>query len=332
MKKIKDIGERALLNLFEQLVDEGSLPFNDDAVAISLDNDKVLVINIDTFVATTDAPKGMSPFQIGAKATTMAISDLAAKGVQPIFTLASGSFPDSCSVEDSFQIVKGISDTTHHYGAKYLGGDTNEADDIIISVVAAGIEFKDKIIERKTSKENDLICVTGKFGLTGAGFKVNLEGYNATKEQLTKFNEAIYLPKARLQEGLFLKQSGKVTACIDSSDGLAWCLKELLRNKNGFGIIIDNLPIDQDVLDFATENNLIAEDLALYTGEEFELVFTVSASNLDWLLSETKKLGFTILPIGKIITDQQEKIMLQKNSEKKEITARGWEHFKFSEK
>lgn len=327
-RTIKDIGERTLLKMFEELIDPGDLPFNDDAVAFSLSEDLSLVINIDTFVAKTDAPPGMSPYQMGAKTTTMSVSDLGAKGVQPLFTLASGAFPSDFTIKKTIEIIKGIKDTTNNYGAKYLGGDTNEADDIILSVVSAGTANKNRLVKRNSAKIGDILLTTGYFGFTGAGFKVFLEQYKARDLQLEKFKEAVYNPKARLREGLLLAKYGKISSCIDSSDGLAWCLVEILQEKEQQGIIIDNIPIDDTVLEFAKENNLNANELALYAGEEFELVFTINPQHLDDFTSFMKKHGVKIFPLGKIIKNSTNKILLETESEIMEIQPKGWEHFK----
>ena len=322
VETLKDIGERALIAKFEKFVDKGDLPFNDDAEAFPITKRKSMVVKIDTFVAKTDAPPNMTTYQMGAKAVTLSVSDFAAKGVQPEYILASGAFPDSLTVNQTIDLVKGISDTTHFYGAKFLGGDTNSANDIIVSSVAIGRRETNRLIKRATSNDEDIICTTGLFGLTGAGFKVFLNDYICSKKQREKFGNAIFNPKARLQEGVFFSKTGKITSCIDSSDGLAWCLKELLRNKNNFGIIIDRLPISPEVIAFAKNNYLSSDDLALYGGEEFELVFTLKKDDLK--IFDRK---FTIYPMGKVTKDFPGKIMLKKPHGFEEIKPKGWEHF-----
>ncbi len=319
---IKTIGERGLLALFEKLVDEGDLPFNDDAVAFSLSSNTSMVVNIDTFVASTDAPPTMTPYQMGVKAVTMAISDLAAKGVTPQYIIASGAFPENLSIEQTIDIVKGIQETAHFYNCKFLGGDTNAASDIIISIVAIGKIKKALLMKRSGVKENDIICTTGFFGLTGAGFKVYLDKMGASDLQKEKFSEAVFSPKARVEEGKILANFRKITSCIDSSDGLAWCLKEILRNKKNLGIKINQLPIPDLVKEFAIENNISPNDLALYAGEEFELIFTLPKRFVNQL---RKRMDFHI--IGQIIFDEQERIMLEDSDQIQVINPKGWEHF-----
>jgi len=321
-KTIKDIGERGLLELFEGLIDEEELPFNEDAVAFSISPDNLLVVNIDTFVAKTDAPPGMKIHEMGSKVVTMAISDIAAKGAPPIYLLVSGAFPSRLRVNEIINLMKAIRDTAHSYGAKFLGGDTNEGEDVILSAVAIGIRDKNHILRRAGANEGEIICTTGVFGLTGAGYKVFLEGLEATAKQKELFRKAVFTPKARVREGVALANFGKVSSCIDSSDGLAWCLKEILRGKEALGIIIEELPIPNEVQEFAKNNKLNAEDLALFGGEEYELVFTVKEEDLKELQKQ-----IPCYKIGRIVKDKNKKILLNTHGQNKEISMKGWEHF-----
>ncbi|NHJ31851.1 MAG: thiamine-phosphate kinase [Asgard group archaeon] len=326
-ENLGDIGERALLKMFEKLVDSGDLPYNDDAVAFPISESQSMVVNIDTFVRKTDAPPNMTPAQMGSKAVTMTISDLAAKGVQPQIIVASGAFPEDFSVKNTIELVTGIKETAHLYNTKFLGGDTNTADDIVLSIVALGLSQKKDLILRSGAMKGDIICTTGYFGLTGGGFKVFLENYSATENQKKKFSNAIYNPVARLKEGLLLSQFGKINSCIDSSDGLAWSLFELLRNKNDLGILLDVIPVDPDVKVFAKNHKIEAEELALYAGEEFELLFTLKEENFQAIQKLMKSKGGKIHKIGRITDENPGLIQFIKENKTIDISPKGWEHF-----
>ena len=87
MPSVSEIGERALIQrIMKHLTPMPGMPipFWDDASALSLGDGRALVINTDMLVWETDVPAGMTPFQAARKAVVMNISDLAAKGVQPI--------------------------------------------------------------------------------------------------------------------------------------------------------------------------------------------------------------------------------------------------------
>jgi len=64
------------------------IPFGDDASAIDMGHDKLAVINTDMLVRKTDVPRTMSLWQAARKTVIMNISDLAAKGAQPLALLA----------------------------------------------------------------------------------------------------------------------------------------------------------------------------------------------------------------------------------------------------
>jgi thiamine-monophosphate kinase len=135
------------------------------------------------------------------------------------------------------------------------------------------------------------------------------------------------MPKARLREGLALRRSGAITSSIDSSDGLAWCLHELSL-KSGVGFSISGLPVADEVRRFAEFNGFDPCDFALYGGEEYELVVTVSPKSWVEAESEVEAVGGQLLPIGKVTRDKQ--VVLDVDGTKQEIKARGYEHFKNS--
>ena len=77
---------------------------------------------------------------------------------------------------------------------------------------------------------------------------------------------------------------------------------------------------------FAELNSLDASELALYGGEEYELVLTVKPEGWAAALAAVETVGGQLLPIGKATKDKR--IILRVNSEEHPIDARGWEHFK----
>ena len=63
-----------------------------------------------------------------------------------------------------------------------MGGDTNEACDIIISGMAYGLAEEKRLVLRGTSKPGDILATTGGFGNTTAAFKILLEGARGSKD------------------------------------------------------------------------------------------------------------------------------------------------------
>jgi len=329
MPTVSEIGERSLIEIFmKHLTPMPSMPipFWDDASAIDIGNGRALVINTDMLVWETDIPKGMTPFQAARKAVVMNISDLAAKGVKPIAFMPNLAIPSDYSVEDAEELVKGFEVGARMYDSYVVGGDTNEACDIIISGLAMGITETEKIMKRDNGvKPGDEMAVTGNFGLTSAGFKHLLDGTPLPEALTETILNSIYLPEARVKEGLALAETGCITSCMDSSDGLSVSLYDL-RRSSGYGFSVDHIPVHPTAEKFAVYNDLDPNELALLGGEEYELVFTYSPRNRRKVSRALEGVGCELITIGTVT--ESEDIVYDRDGTVTPIAKGGWDHFK----
>ncbi len=325
---VSEYGERRIIEMLQrrlEIMPNMAVPFGDDVSAIEIGKSRLAVLKTDMLVGKTDVPKGMSFWQAARKAIVMNVSDFASKGVQPQAALVSLGLPSDFMAKDIDEIARGLNAGARQYGLYIIGGDTGESADLIISVSMFGISSKKNLMLRAGAKPGDIVAVTGFFGKTAAGLHLLLDG-NATSRSLHEILLAsICMPQARLNEGLALGKSRTVSSSIDSSDGLAWSLHELGRMSN-VGFHINSLPVAEEVIRFAEFNSLNAETLALYGGEEYELVVTVKPAK--WTVAETacESAGGRLLPIGKVMRDKQ--VVLDIDGCKKVIEPRGYEHFK----
>ncbi len=324
----EELGEREIIDLIRSrlsVMPALPVPFGDDVSAVEIGKGRVAVLKTDMLVGGTDVPRGMSLWQAARKAVVMNVSDFAAKGVKPVALLVSLGLPRGLMRKDVEEIARGLNAGAREYGAYVIGGDTNEASDLVITVSLFGTAKRKALMLRSGAKAGDIVAVTGFFGKTAAGLRLLLDGYAASKGLREVLLSAVYMPKARLLEGLALRGSGAVSASIDSSDGLAWSLHELAR-MSGVGFVVNSVPVADEVRRFAEFNGLDALELALYGGEEYELVVTVKPKL--WVDAETivEAMGGCLLPIGKVTRDSQ--VLVVVDGEKRLVEARGWEHFK----
>ena len=322
-----EVGERALIELMLRWftpMPGVPLPFWDDAMAIDLGDGRAVVLNTDMLVWETDVPPGMTPYQAARKVVVMNFSDLGAKGVQPQGFMASLGIPRDLEVESIEEMARGFEAGAREYGGYVIGGDTNEASDIIINGVALGIARKNKIIKREGAKPGDILATTGPFGLTAAAFKILLEGLEAPEGLRETLVESVYNPKARIVEGVALAESGTATSSIDSSDGLSVSLYDLSRS-SGVGFRIKDLPIPPEAEAYAEHHGLDPSDLALYGGEEYELVFTVAEGRLEDAREALAGVGCELLELG--VATRETGIVMVKNRVESSIERGGWEHF-----
>jgi thiamine-monophosphate kinase len=324
----EELGEREIIELIRSrlsVMPGLPVPLGDDVSAVEIDKGQVAVLKTDMLVGRTDVPRGMSLWQAARKAVVMNVSDFAAKGVEPVALLVSLGLPRGLMRKDVEEIARGLNAGAREYGAYVIGGDTNEASDLVIAVSLFGTVERKALMLRSGAKVGDIVAVTGFFGKTAAGLRLLLDGFAASKELREVLLSAVCMPKARLREGLALRGSGAVSASIDSSDGLAWSLHELAR-MSGVGFVVNSVPIADEVRRFAEFNGLNALELTLYGGEEYELVVTVKPKR--WVEAETvvEAMGGCLLPIGKVTRDRQ--VLVVVDGEKRVVEARGWEHFK----
>lgn len=323
-----DLGERKLITLIQShlsVMPGLPVPFGDDVSAVNIGGGRVAVLKADMLMGKTDVPRSMSLWQAARKAVVMNISDFAAKGVEPTALLVSLGLPRDFIRKDVEEIARGLNAAALEYGAYIVGGDTSEASDMVVAISLFGTAKRKALMLRRGAKAGDIVAVTGFFGKTAAGLRLLLDGCAASKELHEVLLRSVCMPKARLCEGLALRNSGAVSASIDSSDGLAWSLHELAR-MSGVGFMVNSVPIANEVLRFAEFNRLDPLELALYGGEEYELVVTVKPKR--WADAETavEATGGRLLPIGRVQKDRQ--VLLNVDGKKCPVEARGWEHFK----
>jgi len=327
LSSAKELGERKIIELILECLDQmpnTPIPFGDDASAVDLGTDKLAVINMDMLVGKTDVPTTMSLWQAARKAVIMNISDLVAKGAQPLALLASIGVPPDLTETDIQQIGKGLNAGAREYNAYILGGDTNEASDLVISCMALGVCHKHHLIKRSGAKPGDYVAVTGSFGKTASGLKILMDGLSAP-EIRGELVDSVLMPKARVKEGIVLAQSKAATASIDSSDGLAWSLHEISRASN-VGFRLNKLPIAPEVERFANIHGFDPVELALYGGEEYELLVTIKPRLWQEAKKAVETVGGSLIKMGLVTKEKQ--LLLKTDGKLVSIEARGWEHFK----
>jgi thiamine-monophosphate kinase len=323
---LRNLGERGLIRWFQDLItpyDKALLSGMEDAVGVPL-NDEAIIVNSDMLVGSTDVLPGMSASEIAWKAGVMGLSDLAAKGAMPLGVIVSLGLPVDTEANFAAAIVGGLNSVCREHDTYYLGGDTNQCLDLVIDCTAIGKVPQKYILRRSGAKPGDLIATTGEFGYTGALFEALLRGYSEPIELVEQIRQSALRPKARLKEGQILAQGGFVSASIDSSDGLAWSLHELAAASR-VGFQLDKVPIPEICKKFATMNELNPIDLALYGGEEFELIVTIPPDKWEKAVTAIEKVGGSLVRIGTIL-EEPEKV-LRIDDRDIPIEPKGYEHF-----
>lgn len=301
--KVSDIGEKELV----KYIIANSKDIVPDDTAITQFMDSNLISTCDMLIQSRHFPDNMSYFDMGFKSVTVNVSDLAAMGAEPLGFLLAIALPKDLEIDSFKQIINGVLNACEHYQIPLIGGDTNEASEIIIAGTALGLT--DRPLMKDTYHKGDLIAVTGSIGLAALGF--NLDSFdNIHVKKALK-------PEARIKEGLILRDYA--TSATDITDGLASELYEIKKDGYGFMIHEELLNISDEYKDLVNDLNLDYMDLILHVGEDFELLFTISNDNLD-------KLPIDCMVIGEV-TDSDVVELTLENGYVERIENRGYEHY-----
>src|ERR671916_1569540 len=137
---------------------------------------KGIVIKSDMLVASTDVPRYMQAWQIARKSIVSCVSDLAAKGVRPYAAVISLGLPNNYSIQrpDIEGLAEGFAIASKEFGVKIVGGDTNEAAELVIDCTIIGFN-RFKVPTRSGAKPGDYVVISGLFGFAPAGLSILLQ-------------------------------------------------------------------------------------------------------------------------------------------------------------
>ncbi len=299
MKGLQKIGEFGLIERMAKKIKTDKSVIcgvGDDAAVISYTKDKYLLFTTDMLVEGVHFRRNEASFsQIGRKALAVNISDIAAMGGVPKYAVVSAGFPKELCLRAVDDIMHGINTLAKEFGINIVGGDTVQANKIVLCVSLIGEVKKHNLTLRSGAGVGNLIFVTGSLG--GA-------------RRLKQFN---FIP--RVKEAQDIIKKFRPTALIDISDGLASDLQRIAEQSKVGAIIFKQLiPISQGA----------SLESALYEGEDFELLFTMS---LDSARKFYKKEKLPIACIGKIVEKKRGLTIIDKKARVSPLKQKGFKHF-----
>ena len=336
--ELERIGEFGLIKRIKQKTGaeaEGvRLGIDDDAAAFVPTKGMVTLLTTDTFVEGIHFDRAYAtPFQIGWKAMAANLSDIAAMGGVPRAAVVSVCLPDDIEVEWVEELYGGMTDLLGRFEGTIVGGDTSAArKDTVITIALTGEIENKRIVTRAGALPGDIICVTGDLGGSVGGLKIIRKEkavQNNMKERWSHLIEKHLLPLPRIHEARVLVAETKINAMIDISDGLASEIHHICeQSKTGAKIYAEELPIHTQTTDAAQRCNGSARQYALYGGEDFELLFTLSPKNVgdvfDIMMNET---GTEVRVIGAIGEAGDGIVLVDEQGRQQPLAFRGYDHF-----
>lgn len=272
---------------------------NDDVAILEL-GAETLILTHDMMVQGLHWLPNASPADVAWKLLAVNLSDLAAKGAQPLGVLLGFTLGDD---DWDIAFASGMHDALGHYNVALLGGDTVGASDgaRTFGMTAIGRATHAPLPLRSNAKPSDALYVTGALGNAKAGFDLESGAVDAGAHDSRMLRAAFNRPAALLDHGQ--KLAPVVNAMMDVSDGL-FIDAQRMANASGLALSIDIslLPLSADYAALCGDN-LDSRIEAGSWGDDYQLLFacardvqpTVAATKVG---DFTKGGGLTLLDQG----------------------------------
>lgn len=309
---IKNLRQKFLLN-----------KIGDDCAVLPKDSRRDLVITTDLLIEEIDFRLEWSkPEFIGHKSLAVSLSDVAAMGAKPVWSMVSIGVPEKIWKTDFVDgFYKGYLSLAKKFNVELVGGDISKTPDkIIIDSIAAGEVKKGKAVLRSGAKVGDSIFVSGKLGGASIGLKLlqNGEKFDNSNHKNLLLRQLKPMPQTEI--GQILNDKKLANSMIDLSDGLSSDLRHLcLESRVGAKILGNKIPFESEISNFRFQIDEKLE-LALNGGEDFELLFTANRKKIS------RQKNYDFYCIGEI-TENVGRIELIIDGKVEILDPKGFRHF-----
>jgi len=267
-----------------------------------------------------------SLFALGHKSLAVNLSDIAAMGGTPAYAVLSLGIPRHFDSQQIDEFYRGFNGLAKKSAVALIGGDTNIAKSLIISVCVIGHAPR-RPVRRGGAKVGDDVYVTGTLGDAALGLKLLRQKRSRQKRKLiAPLLARHHQPTARLAAGTLLARRHLATAMIDISDGLLQDLGHICKASNtGAAIWHEQLPLSPAYRKFAAKDGSV---WALCGGEDYELLFCARPRDRAQIEKLQAVAGVKLTRIGSCVPADRRITVLDRGGNALPRPIKGHDHFK----
>jgi len=304
----------------------------DDAAVVEPGRHPTLLA-VDMLVEGVDFDRGTtSARDLGYKAMSVNVSDIAAMGGSPRFAVMALGLPPGTDPGWVVELTSGMREAADEHGAAVVGGDLSRAETVVVSVTITGEVPEGGAVTRAGAAPGDLLVVTGTLGAAAGGLRLLQAPPQSVAHVMGSpwagdLVAAQLRPQARVGEGRILARNG-ATAMIDVSDGLAKDLSRLCK-ESGVGALVrlEEVPVAGALLELDKVMPIDPLLLALEGGEDFELLAAIGEEGAARAAAEMhERFGTSLATIGQA-RKEPGLVGVSAGGAERAIEPRGWDHF-----
>ena len=277
------------------------LGVGDDGALIRSRAGKALAVSTDMLLAGRHFFADADPEKLGHKALAVNLSDLAAMGADPRWSLLAIALPKA-DEKWIAAFARGFFRLARRFGTELIGGDTTRGP-LAISIAVIGEVAPNLALRRDAARAGDDIWLSGATGEAALGL-AHLKGRVKLKGRAREAClERLHAPEPRVKLGARLR--GLARSAIDVSDGLLADLGHVAKaSRVAAELRWQDIPRAAAIA--ACRNEALAKDCLLAGGDDYELAFTAPQSMRSKIRAAGKKAGIRVTVIGAIVAGRPE--------------------------
>lgn len=283
---------------FAPLAGREGLGLIDDAALLVPEHGFDLIVTTDLVAEGIHFFSDDPPAAIAAKALRVNLSDLAAKGAEPVaytLALALGETADKSWIAE---FAEGLAVDQARYIIHLVGGDTSRAKGgTVVTITAFGRVPIGTMVRRDGAQPGDVVLVSGTLGDAALGLRyLRREIEAAEPDHLV---HRFHYPEPRTDLAPLLPRYAN--AAMDISDGLAGDLAKLCRASGVSALVaVDELPLS-DAARSVRGGESFLQETALTGGDDYEILAAVAPDKVADVIAAAREADVALTPIGEII-------------------------------
>ncbi|MGC2289907.1 MAG: thiamine-phosphate kinase [Thermoplasmata archaeon] len=285
----------------------GRLPIGDDAAALEVGRNRIVLLSSDAFVENVHFRRTSSPRLVGEAVTAVNLSDIAAKGGRPAAILIDLLAPSGTPTEWARSVLQGAEKMAARFDCHVVGGDTKPSASRTVVGVAVGWSSGTSLPTRRGARPGDVVVTTGVVGLGGV-YRSDANG------------SLRVLP--RIPEGQVL--APLVHSMTDTSDGIADAAHLIAQSSSRKIVLVAGaLPLHPRLRrrGMGTTHQL----RTAFYGGDYELFATMDAARVRRARVGLRRLGCPLTVIGRVEIGHG--AWLERGGRQRPLPSAGWRHF-----
>jgi thiamine-monophosphate kinase len=287
-----------IARFFAPIAGPEGLGLRDDAALLAPPPGFDLVLTKDALVAGVHFFADDPPAAIARKALRVNLSDLAAKGAEPIGFLLAIALSEDWTADWLAAFAAGLGEDSAAYGCPLFGGDTVKTPGpLMVSITALGRVEKGRMVARTGAKAGDQLYVSGTIGDSAIGLRLRIGADLALGGADRDFLLDRYLlpqPRQRLAPVLKAFASGG----MDVSDGFAGDLAKML----GVSGVTADVDLAKLPLSIAARAAIALDpglfEIAATGGDDYEILASVAPQQSGAFEAAAARTGVVVSRVG----------------------------------